>query len=149
MSGKSAASLLLAVLLVAPGLAAAAPRSLLTSRRIKEFYAAGGKPWVGKKIHIHIEASVFGKRPKKIRLPGGKVMLCYTKESVPLLVSPQNVYFRRLKRKKKISGLVCIKGSVIRPPWDLEGRCFIRVAVVKTYGGRLWKGDGKRDPKRL
>ena len=56
---------------------------------------------------------------------------------MPVLINPRNVYFKRLKRKKDVKGLLCIKGYVYRPEWDLKGRCFLRVKVIKTYGGKL------------
>jgi hypothetical protein len=114
-------------------------KSILSEKKLKEFYATGGKACVNCNVHIHLDASILGKKPKNTRLPGGQILLEYRNRSVPILVNARNVYYRRLKMKKKVTGLLCLKGYVYRPKWDLKGRCFLRVKVIKTYGGRLTK----------
>ena len=81
------------------------------------------------------------KKGKKIRLPDGKTAIQLENKSVPILVNPWNAYYKRLKRKKDVKGLLCIKGSVFRPDWDLKGRCFLRVRVIKTFGGKLTRNE--------
>ena len=130
-------SLVLLVLALIPP--SATNRSILSEKKLKEFYATGGKGYVNCNVHIHLDASILRKKPKNTRLPGGRILLQYKNGSIPILVNPRNVYYRRLKTKKKITGLLCIKGYVYRPEWDLKGRCFLRVKVIKTYGGKLKK----------
>ncbi len=112
-------------------------RSILNKKSLKEFYATGGKKYIGKRIHIHLPATILKKKAKRVRLRGGKAALQFENKSVPLLVNPRNIYFKRLMRKKKVDGLLCIKGYVYRPDWDLKGRSFLRVHSIKTYGGKL------------
>lgn len=112
-------------------------RSILNKKSLKEFYTTGGKKHVGKRIHIHLPSTILKKKAKRVRLRGGKAALQFENKSVPLLVNPRNIYFKRLMRKKKFDGLLCIKGYVYRPDWDLKGRCFLRVQSIKTYGGEL------------
>jgi len=112
-------------------------RTILGKKSLKEFYASAGKKHVGKRIHIHLPSAVLKKKPKRVRLRGGKAALQFENKTVPLLVNPCNIYFKRLMRKKKVTGLLCIKGYVYQPDWDLKGRCFLRVQSIKTYGGKL------------
>jgi hypothetical protein len=132
--------LVLVILPAGPLEAGTTGRSILSKKKLEEFYAAGGRNHAGKKVHIHLSASLLKKKGKTLRLPGGKIALVFENRSVPVLVNPRNVYFKRLKRKKDVTGLLCIKGRVIRPAWDLKGRCFLWVDVIKTYGGKLDKG---------
>lgn len=111
--------------------------SILSKKRIKEFYSSGGKSHLNKRVHIHINSSVLKKKAKRVRLPGGKAALRFDNKSVPILINPWNRYYKRLLRKKEVKGLLCIKGYVYRPDWDLKGRCFLRVHAIKTYGGKL------------
>jgi len=117
--------------------AQASSRSILSKKELKEFYATGGKNHAGKKVHIHLSASLLKKKGKTVRLPGGRIALVFENKSVPVLINPRNIYYKRLKRKKDVKGLLCIKGYVYRPDWDLKGRCFLRVEAIKTYGGKL------------
>jgi|GEM_PF-2416479 len=116
-------------------------RSILSPKRIQEFYASGGRRYIDKKVHIHLSSAILKKKSKRIRLPGGKIALLFENKSVPILINPCNNYYKRLRRKlkskKKVAGLVCIKGYVFRPDWDVKGRCFLRVKKIKTYGGKL------------
>jgi len=128
----------LPLLLAAAGPAAGTSgRSILSKKKLEEFFATGGRAYEGRKVHIHLSASLLKKKGKTVRLSGGRIALVFENKSVPVLINPRNIYFRRLKRKKDVTGLLCIKGHVYRPDWDLKGRCFLWVDVIKTYGGKL------------
>jgi hypothetical protein len=122
-------------------------RRITMKDRIKKFYHSCGKTHLDKKVHILIPAAVFRKDPQVIRRPGGVLWKVYENKTVPVIVSPANLYLKRLdkafqkekKRKKKKIATVSVLGKVIQPTWDLKGRCFIMVHKIKTYGGALKK----------
>jgi hypothetical protein len=123
-------------------------RRITMKDRLKKFYRAGGRTHLGKKIHIYIDAKVFRKKPEVLIRPKGRVWHVFENRSVPVLVSPRNLYYKRfqrkmsLKKKKQKTKTVSVLGKVIQPSWDLKGRCYILVHQMKTYGGALKKtGD--------
>ncbi len=127
------------ILLVLSGTSETSYRRITTKDKIKKFYAEGGKNHLGKRVHIHIESSVLKKKAKRTRIPGGRIVLIFENRSVPIMINPRNLYYKTLKRKKKVTGLLCIKAAVIRPDWDLKGRCFLYVHKIKNHGGKLVK----------
>jgi hypothetical protein len=126
-------------------------RRITMKERLKNFYRTGGKEYLNKKVHIHIPAAVFRKKPTVIVRPDGKIWHLYANQSVPVLVSPRNSYYKRLqkalaeskkkKTKKKIQ-TVSLFGQVVAPTWDVKGRCQILFFKMKTYGGALTKTGG-------
>ena len=109
--------------------------------RLKLFYRTGGKTYYNKKVHILIPAEVFRKKPDVIRRPGRIIWHRFSNRSVPVLVNPDNLYLKRLLKnlaesRKKIKTM-SVFARVIRPSWDIKGRCHLLVHKMKTYGGAL------------
>ena len=123
-------------------------RRITMKERLKAFYLAGGKTYLGKKVHIYIPAAVFKKKPKVITLPNGQIWHRYDNRSVPVLVSPINQYYKRLqtdlasKKKRAKIKTVSLYARVVRPAWDVKGRCHLLLHKTKTYGGALKKIGG-------
>lgn len=125
-------------------------RRITMKERIREFYRTGGKAYRNKKVHIHIPAAVFRKKPKRIRRPGGVIWDVFENGAVPVLVNPENQYLKRLnndfkkerKRGKKKIETLSVFGKVIQPSWDVKGRCHLEVHKIRTYGGALKKNGG-------
>lgn len=148
---------LLACFWLGVALAFPTPSDELGYRRItmkdkrKAFYRTGGKEHLGYKVHLLVPAAVFKKKPKEILRPDGKIWHRYENQTVPVLVSPKNLYYKRLKKalaksKKKKSKkpiqTISLFGRVIAPTWDVKGRCHILYYKSKTYGGALKKIEG-------
>ncbi|MFH2000432.1 MAG: hypothetical protein ABIK28_12170 [Planctomycetota bacterium] len=114
--------------------------------KLKKFYQDGGKEYYGKLIHIYIPAEVFMKDPEIIKGKKGNVLLLFKNKSVPILVSPANLYYKRIKRKLARKNhrikTVSVYGKIIRPTWDTNGKCHLQVFKMKTFGGSLMKNVG-------
>jgi hypothetical protein len=137
------------LLILLPGLGLESPGQELTYRRItmkeklKKFYRTGGKAYHGKRVHILLSAEVFRRKHKVIVPKKGAILHCFPNQTVPVLVSPGNLYLKRLKRKlawqKNKIKIVSAFGKIVRPSWDLKGRYHLYIYKIKTYGGTLKK----------
>lgn len=134
-----------------------APAEELSYRRItmkdklRKFYQTGGKSYYGKRVHILVSADVFRREHKIVQDPKGRPLYLFKNKTVPILVRPSNLYYKRLLRKlawqKKKIQTVSVFAKLIRPSWDLKGRNHLFVYKLKTYGGGL-KKIGRLRPAR-
>ncbi|MHC4945183.1 MAG: hypothetical protein ACYTG7_19375 [Planctomycetota bacterium] len=118
-------------------------RRITMKEKLKKFYKTGGKAYHGKRVHILLSAEVF-RRPHKVIVPKkGAILHCFPNKTVPVLISPKNLYLKRLKRKlawqKDKIKIVSVFGKIVRPDWDLKGRYHLYIYKIKTYGGALKK----------
>jgi len=127
-------------------------RRITMKEKLKKFYCSGGRAYLGKYVHLLVPADRFRKEPQEVKGEEGERLLVFANQSVPLLVNPANLYHRRLMKKldwqKKRIHTVSVFGKVVRPSFDVKGRCHIRVHKVKTYGGSLRKISGWPSPWR-
>ena len=119
-------------------------RRITMRKRLDAFYREGGRSYLGKKVHLLVLASVFRRAPTNVTLPDGRVWFVFSNRTVPVLVSPKNLYFLRLRRKLEQAErthrsirTVSLFARVIRPSWDLKGRCHLLLYKVKCHGGKL------------
>lgn len=121
-------------------------RRITMKNKLKKFYQDGGRKYYGKLVHIYIPAGVFKKEPKIMKGKRGNLLLCFKNKSVPIIVSPKNLYYKRLMRKlgRKNNRIetISVYGKIIRPSWDVKGRCHLKVFKLKTFGGTLKKNAG-------
>ena len=128
-------------------------RRIFMKDRVAAFYREGGRSYLDKRVHLLVPADRFRNAGRMIRRPKGVIWIRHVNRNIPLLLDPRNLYYKRLmktlereaKRKaKKMKGVkrldqVAIYARVIRPDWDLKGRCHLFVEKIKTCGGALRK----------
>lgn len=119
-------------------------RRITMASRLRAFYREGGRAYLGQRVHLLVPGAVFEGKPIRVTRPDGRSWYDFPNRTVPILVSPRNLYYRRLRRllsaarrRHRPIRTVSLFGRVIRPSWDLKGRCHILFEKAKTYGGAL------------
>jgi hypothetical protein len=115
-------------------LAAASPvsyRSIVDAADAKAFYAEGGKGRLHQRLHLHVPAATLLARADGVADTKWGRMLVLKNRSVPLLVSPGDVYFRKIRQRVESGDTVCVKGVVKPDPRGDVGRCVIYVHQLK------------------
>jgi hypothetical protein len=106
-------------------------RSLTTKEKADAFYAEGGRRYRNRRVHLHVPASkLLGKGERVLRQRGGAVLL-FDHRTVPLVVNPQSVYFRKMRQRARPGGNVCVKGCVLPDPRGGSGRLALWVNTLK------------------
>ena len=127
---------ILCILILLSVLPTALPGESYLSLKKKEdetaFYRCGGRSHRNRRVHLHVPASVIRKKPQKIRTSrsGGRVLL-FANRSVPLVIRPKNIYFRKILQRAKSSDQICVKGTVGAEPLAGPGRHAIFVKTLK------------------
>lgn len=106
-------------------------RDLTTPSKLKAFYDCGGRSHSGDRVHLHVPAARLLAAPKIAETPAGQRLLVFKNETVPLLVAPGSVYYRKLKDRVDPGDRVCVKGKVSQQPLAGKGRCAIFVHTLK------------------
>lgn len=97
------------------------------------FYQSGGRTHRNQRVHLHVQAQrLLGKPEKIIPLRRGGRLLRFKNRSVPLLLSPRNIYFRKILQRAKPGSTLCVKGTVRAAPMASPGDLALYVKVVKT-----------------
>jgi hypothetical protein len=126
------ARLLIAVCaMVTTALAPVSYRSLVDPAAAKAFYADGGIHRLHQRVHVHVPAErVLARSDAVVDTAWGR-MLVLRNRSVPLLVSPGDVYFRKIRQRVDAGDTVCVKGVVKPDPRGLAGRAVLYVHQLK------------------
>ncbi|MBI4880140.1 MAG: hypothetical protein HY812_10855 [Planctomycetes bacterium] len=126
--------LLLALLALhsAPAAAGVSYRSVTSEKDAAAFYRSGGRSFLNQRVHLHVPASCFHKKPARIvQSKGGGQYHVFENRSVPLIVSPRNVYFRKILQRSGKGDTVCVKGIVRNEPLSGKGRFAVFVTTLK------------------
>ncbi len=124
--------LVLFVSLSAPAGAGVSYRSLTREKEAAEFYRSGGRAFLNQRVHLHVPASCFHKKPSRtVPSKGGGHYHVYENRTVPLIVSPRNIYLRKIVQRAGQGDLVCVKGIVRSEPLSGKGRFAVFVTTLK------------------
>lgn len=113
---------------------AAAPvsyRSLVDPAAAKAFYADGGASRLHQRVHLHVPAERVLARPETVVDTRWGRMVVLRNRSVPLLVSPDDVYYRKIRQRVSSGDTVCVKGVVKPDPRGTPGRAVLYVHQLK------------------
>jgi len=124
-------SLATALLAATPASGDVSFRSLTKKDDAARFYARGGRGFEGRRIHIHVPANNVLAKGTSVRRPKGGRVVRFENRSVPLVVNPKNVYFRKILQRAKAGQNVCIKGTVRRDPAGGGGRLALWIHTIK------------------
>ncbi|MFH0946119.1 MAG: hypothetical protein V2A76_13045 [Planctomycetota bacterium] len=107
-------------------------RSLTKKEDETAFYRSGGRSHQNRRVHLHVPARTIHGKPQKILTSrtGGRVLL-FANRSVPLVIHPQNIYFRKILQRTSGSDQICVKGTVGAEPMGGPGRYAIFVQTLK------------------
>lgn len=97
-------------------------RSLTAEKKEEAFYADGGRRWTNRRVHVHVPAAKLLAKGERVKLPRGGVVLLFEHRTVPVVVNPKSVYFRKMLQRAKRGGDVCVKGTVLADPRGGSGR---------------------------
>jgi len=124
---------ILLLALAAPAHGEVSYRSLTRPKDEAAFYKCGGRSHRGKRVHLHVPAGRLRGKPKRIvhGARGGRLLL-FENRSVPLVVSPGNVYFRKILQRTGPGDRICVKGTVQTEPLGGKGRHAIFIHTLKT-----------------
>lgn len=106
-------------------------RSLTKKEEEAAFYADGGRRFRNKRVHLHVPAARFLAKPTPVQTKDGRRILVLKNKSVPLVVSPRNVYVRKIRDRVDGSDRVCVKGTILPHPDGEPGKYALWVHSVK------------------
>ncbi|MBK6939962.1 MAG: hypothetical protein IPH13_07120 [Planctomycetes bacterium] len=113
---------------------AAAPvsyRSIVDPAAAKAFYADGGASRLHQRVHLHVPAERVLARAETVVDTAWGRMVVLRNRSVPLLVAPGDVYFRKIRQRVNSGDTVCVKGVVKPDPRGTPGRTVLYVHQLK------------------
>ncbi|MBL8768445.1 MAG: hypothetical protein JNL94_13810 [Planctomycetes bacterium] len=113
------------------GAAPVSYRSLVDPAAAKAFYADGGASRLHQRVHVHVPAERVLARAEAVVDTAWGRMLVIRNRSVPLLVSPGDVYFRKIRQRVVAGDTVCVKGVVKPDPRGQPGRSALYVHQLK------------------
>ena len=118
--------------LAAPAPSEVSYRSLTKPQDEAAFYKSGGRSHRNRRVHLHVPAARLHAKPKQIlRTSKGGRLFLFANRSVPLVVFPQNIYFRKILQRTGPGDRICVKGTVRSEPLGGEGRYSIFVKTLK------------------
>ena len=128
---------LLAPVLLFGGIGRTVSYKKLTAPKVESaFYRCGGKSMAGKRVHIHVPAARIHAKPDRIvSSRKGHRRLVFKNRSVPLVVSPGDVYYRKALQRTTSGDMLCVKGTVKRAPLGGAGEYAIHVHTIKEAPG--------------
>ncbi|MFG0319346.1 MAG: hypothetical protein ACF8XB_18900, partial [Planctomycetota bacterium JB042] len=91
-------------------------RSLTSKEKERAFYAEGGRRWKHRRVHLHVPAARLLAKAEKVKRRRGGTVLVFDNRTVPLVVNPKSVYFRKMLQRARRGGHVCVKGTVLDDP---------------------------------
>lgn len=106
-------------------------RSLTAKKKADAFYADGGRRYRNRRVHIHVPAARLLGTGEKVSRPRGGSVLLFAHRTVPVVVNPKSVYFRKMRQRARRGGNVCVKGCVRSDPRGGSGRLAIWVDTLK------------------
>lgn len=100
------------------------------------FYRSGGRLLVGRKVHLHLEASVLRRTPTVLPTAGESVYLVFENRSVPVIIHSGSPYWRQVQRHLVRTKEFCLKGVLKIPEHDKRRRVHLVVTkIVRAPGG--------------
>lgn len=125
-------SLLLVLLAAIPGGKALSYRSLTREDAARDFYREAGSGWKGKLVHVHVPAKrILGSPSRLVPKRGGGHLHVYENQSVPLVVDPDSIYFKKIRDRVIAGDRVCVKGEVKPEPTGGKNRLALWVHKLK------------------
>lgn len=143
------ASLLLVLVTVLPegllGGRSLSYRNLTHEETSREFYRSAAQDYEGKRVHVHVPAHRILGVPKRTA-PGraGGTLYVFENQSVPLVVDPRSVYYRKIVERVRKGERVCVKGEVKKEPKGGKDRLALWVHSVKRAHDGAKKGSGSK-----
>lgn len=108
-------------------------RSLTDAGAEAAFYRSGGRDFLNQRVHLHVPAARLCGTPEQAVLTASAGRkLVFKNKSVPIVVDPGNVYFRKAVQRAAGKGLLCVKGVVRSDPNGAAGRTALYLHTVKT-----------------
>lgn len=145
-------SLLLGLALVASPLAASfhVHRETLSYRNLTArepslaFYRSAGRSYKNQRVHVHAAAARLLGKPSRIVTSGtGAKLYVFENQSVPIVVSPHDVYFRKILERTKVGDRICVRGIVRTEPKGGKDRLALYAHTIKRAHDKPAKKSAK------
>ena len=131
-------SLVTLALLVALGPPPGNRTRLVRPAERQAFYRSGGRQLIGKKIHLHVEATILRRQPRRFDSVRGGDLLVFENRSVPLVIWSRSGNWLQARRHLHDAREFCLRGVLRVPASDPRSRVHLYVTSVKRAPG-TWK----------
>lgn len=123
------------LLATAHALAPGSEARVVSPEERRAFYRTGGKEFVGRTVHLHVEAEIVRKEPSEFTDRAGGEWVRFENRDVPLLIPARSPYWLQVKRHREGAKEFCVHGRVRLLPGDERERAGIEVTKLVRAPG--------------